>query len=409
MDEFDDNIDDLQKKVRACNRKVRKQFHPQPRRSLRQKTVKQTKNRGANSARVAAGLNKSMPAYSFSDLGGLKLGSACTGWCAESQALSQLGVPHEVVFTCDIAPEVGEYLAGNLKNYRLHSDVFHKSFQDEDQCDLLVCGAPCQPYSSEGRRLGSKDPRSKVIFPVVEYAERKKPMMILLEQVPGWETVGADNFTEVWARLSSILDRSGGLFYNLYKSCLNTADFGGLQRRKRLYVVAVQRSLDNGFKFPDPEFSGLKPLSAVLDPGSKIYDAFELNDVPDDVLRTKAGQAAMVDVLAQCVNGIPSEHLVVDVGTGRSHKVTRGRSPTLTATRCASMDFFSPNLRRRFTLSELARAQGAIAEDLNMKAVNPRSMGRIIGNAMSVGTIKAIIYQMLQCTDLWPYEHGLEG
>ena len=345
------------------------------------------------------------PAYSFSDLtGGLKMGSACTGWCAESQALSQLQIPHEICFVCDKDKGVKQFLNGNLKSKRFHDNVCSPSFVNEDRCDLLVCGAPCQPYSSEGKRGGTEDPRSQVIFPVVQYAERQKPMMILLEQVPAWTTVGASNFTEVWDRLSSIPATSGGRFYNLYKKVLNSRDFGSLQNRKRLYVVALMKSMDQGFSFPEPRPRSLTSCTAILDPGSTTYERFTVDDVPPDMLQTKTRREATLEMLVQCVDGVPPEHLVVDVGTGRQNRVTRGHFPTLTATRCASRDFFSPNLRRRFTLSELARCQGAVADDLNMAAVTPRAMGHIIGNAMSVGTIKAILCNMLKSTEIWPYE-----
>ena len=108
----------------------------------------------------------------------------------------------------------------------------------------------------------------------------------------------------------------------------------------------------------------------------------------------------MALALAECVNGVPDEHMIVDVGTGRENKLSRGYFPTMTATRCQSRDFFSVPLRRRFTLSELARAQKTNAAALNMECVSARAMGKIIGNAMSIGTMKAVVHSMLQSIGL---------
>eukprot|EP00435_Cladocopium_sp_Y103_P025148 s4508_g6.t1 len=401
MDEFDDDIENLARKVRNCNRQRNKRARASDRDKVKKVRLKrEAKKRGSKKDFVPVPSDRTAGAYSLSDDGGLKVGSACTGWCAESQALTQLGVGHTLICTCDSEPDVKQYLDGNLKSLRFHHNVFSQSFSEEEYCDLLVAGFPCQPYSSEGSRGGSSDPRSKVVDPIIGYCEKKKPLMILLENVPGWETVGKDKFDEVWERLSSIRDASGDAFYNLYKTRLQSADFGSVQRRNRLYVVALSRACDIGFTWPDPLPKSLTSFDSILDAGSTIYDRFTVDDVPMDVMRTKTQRNAVADALQMCADGMPSEHLVVDIGTGRGRRVTRGYFPTITATRAKSRDFFSPQLRRRFTLTELARAQGANADEINIQSVKPAAFGKIIGNAMSVGTIKAILSQMLKCIGL---------
>ena len=329
----------------------------------------------------------------------MRVGSACTGWATESQALSQLEIPHEMIFMCDSEPDVEKFLQMNVQCTRFHQNVFERGFLDEEPVDLLVAGAPCQPYSSDGKRLGSADPRSKVIFPITSYIERARPLMILLENVPGWATVGRDNFEEVWARLSNIRASSGDSFYNLYQARLDSSDYGSLQNRKRLYVVAMARSLDSGFAFPEPLPDRL-PFDSILDPGSCLHHTFTVEDVPPEMLQTKTRQRAMVAALALTTESVPCGHMVVDLGSGRDQKITKDRFPTITANRCRNRDFFSVQMRRRFSLAELARAQGADPAGLNMSAVSPAAMGHIIGNAMTVSTMKAILSQMLTCAGL---------
>lgn len=114
------------------------------------------------------------------------------------------------------ASQMWKNLTSNVQAKRFHENVFAPEFKKEEQVDLLVAGPPCQPYSSEGKRQGSRDPRAKVIYPIVEYAEERKPLMLLLENVPQWQTVGQNVFDEVLARLRAISHGAGGHYYNIY-------------------------------------------------------------------------------------------------------------------------------------------------------------------------------------------------
>ena len=216
---------------------------------------------------------------------GLRVGSACTGWCAEGQALTQLQVPHHIVFMCDADEHVRRFLAGNLPVTRCHNNVFDAAFAQEEPVDLLVAGPPCQPYSSEGKRLGSQDPRSNVVWPIVAYAVKNRPAMVLLENVPAWTSVGKDVFDNVVGQLRGVKDDSGLAFYNVYWQNLRSEAFGCAQHRKRLYLVALQRSLDTGFCFPEAGAASAD-FNAILDQGSVLHSTFTLADVPDDMVRT---------------------------------------------------------------------------------------------------------------------------
>ena len=396
MEDSDDGPENLKRQVKLCNRRNRRSFKASKKRA--------SKKKAAPEGHCSHTPPETTKAFALSLMGGLKVGSACTGWCAESQALTQLDIPHEMTFMCDCESDVKKILASNVQAKRFHENVFAREFKNEEQVDLLVAGPPCQPYSSEGKRHGSSDPRAKVVYPIVEYAEERKPLMLLLENVPGWQTVGKDVFDEVLARLRAISDGAGGHYYNVYSGILRSEDFGSMSNRKRLYVVALRSRLDNGFEFPAPLVGNQTSFDTILDPGSTLHTTFDIASVPIEMCETKTRQNAMAEVINRFPLGLPCEHVIVDIGTGRENRLHTGKFPCMTATRCQNQDFFSAHMRRRFSLAELARAQGASASDMNLSCVKRRGMGKIIGNAMTVCTLKEILRQMLKCTGLWPHD-----
>ena len=336
-------------------------------------------------------------AFSLSDgpLGSLTVGSACAGWCAESQALTLLGVPHRVEFVADNCKDVQRFLKGNLKYERLHSDVFSDGFAAETSVDILCAGPPCQPYSREGDQKGDEDERASVVEPIIDYCSKQRPLVILLENVPQWKTVGKKNFNRCWERLSQIKAEDGEPFYNLYCQNINSLNYGCPQNRIRLYVVALARFADLGFTWP--EASPAPDLSSIVDDGSVFHASCSPEDVPPAMLTSETKITNLAHALVKIEDDHPfSKQYVVDVGAGRGNRLYKDHFPTLTASRCQRLDYWSPNMRRRFRLKELARGQGASANGLNMESVSKTAMGHIIGNAMSIGVVRALLQQALQ-------------
>lgn len=339
-------------------------------------------------------------AFSLSDgpPGSLTVGSACTGWCAESQALTALGVAHRIEFVCDFDKDVQKFINGNLKYQRLHKNVFSEGFAAETAVDIFCAGPPCQPYSSEGAQRGDEDPRSQVICPMLDYVSEQRPLMVLFENVPRWMTVGKKNFDMCLERLSDIKADDGQPFYNLYAKTVNSLAYGSPQSRKRVYVIALARFADQGFTWP--ETSTAPDLSSIVDDGSVFHASCSPQDVPEDMLTSTTKITNLAQALLQIEDDQPfSRQYVVDLGAGRGNRLCRDHFPTLTATRCKRLDYWSPNLRRRFSLKELARAQGASAK-MNMESVSKTAMGHIIGNAMSITVVQALLRSGLQALGL---------
>ena len=282
----------------------------------------------------------------------LVVGSACTGWATESQALTQLGVGHRIAFICDSDPKVQQFLRRNLLFNRLHRDVHDPAFQSEEAVDIFMAGCPCQPYSSEGDRLAAADPRSLVENAVLSYATRSRPKCMILENVIQWQ-----NYSTINAALKALHDvtnEAGRAFYNVYCKVLKTDDFGVPQRRKRVYVVAVAAHLDHGFEFPEAVGCG-DGLTDILDDGSAVAQrCCSIDELPEGAISTATAFESMVSAYANMSPEEHTQHIVVDTGAGRGKRYKANRLPTLTATRCTSQAYYSLNLRRRLTLNELA-------------------------------------------------------
>ncbi len=100
--------------------------------------------------------------------------------------------------------------------------------------DFLVVCAPCQPFSSQGRR-DSADRRARLIFSAVRFASILKPKLILFENVPG---LASERFSKVLDELRRRLNKAA---YSMGDpETADAADYGVPQRRQRCILIAAR-------------------------------------------------------------------------------------------------------------------------------------------------------------------------
>lgn len=130
--------------------------------------------------------------------------------------------------------------------------------------DVLCAGFPCQPFSHIGRREGFKHPTQGTMFhEIVRIAERKRPKVLFLENVPGIVNHDKGNTLKV------ILDTLAELGYECFYTILNASDFGVPQNRKRFYLVAFN---EEGYKFNFPKPPMKKAdIGKFLESGAEGY------------------------------------------------------------------------------------------------------------------------------------------
>lgn len=97
--------------------------------------------------------------------------------------------------------------------------------------DLLCAGFPCQSFSIAGKRRGFDDARGTLFFEIARLARAKRPLYLLLENVPG---LLSQNKGRTFTTILSTLNDLG---YSIEWQVLNSKDFGVPQSRKRVYIV----------------------------------------------------------------------------------------------------------------------------------------------------------------------------
>ncbi|MGI6105767.1 MAG: DNA (cytosine-5-)-methyltransferase [Raoultibacter sp.] len=106
-------------------------------------------------------------------------------------------------------------------------------------CDMVVGGFPCQDYSVAKplSKAGGIDGKKGVLWwEIYRFLEEKKPRYILLENVDRLLKSPASQRGRDFAIMLSSLNKLG---YSVEWRVVNAADYGFVQRRRRVYIYAV--------------------------------------------------------------------------------------------------------------------------------------------------------------------------
>ena len=165
----------------------------------------------------------------------LRIGTDCSGIEAPIQALNNLNIDHEHVFSCEIDKYARQSINANYKPKILFEDMT----QDRKlpKIDLYVCGFPCQPFSLSGNRLGSKDKRGNIFLHCIETIKNTCTKVFILENVRGITSIEKG---EYWKYIVNTLENLKN--YNVYSKVLNTKDYGIPQNRERLFIIGIMKS-----------------------------------------------------------------------------------------------------------------------------------------------------------------------
>ena len=196
---------------------------------------------------------------------GIRVGSACSGWCSEVYALKRLGKQFTLCFACDIDKKVKTLVHHTMDHHHWFDDMTKADFQAAPSVDVFMVGFPCQPWSPAGLRKGSSDARSQPVLFALAYMLLHQPAIAILENVAGLYREHANFFCLLLSTMESMLDERGAKLYDISWQLLNCKTHGGLpQNRERLFIVAVKRSCSRS-AMVWPGETAMRPLQDILD------------------------------------------------------------------------------------------------------------------------------------------------
>lgn len=147
-----------------------------------------------------------------------------------------------------------------------YGDITLLDEKDVPHHDILCAGFPCQAFSISGKQKGFEDTRGTLFFDVVRIAKYHKSKILFLENVGNLKNHDKGRTFRI---IKNILRYEG---YNVYYEILNASKFGVPQARKRIYIIAIRKDIDNhNFKFPQ-ETNELISIKNILLPNEECED-----------------------------------------------------------------------------------------------------------------------------------------
>jgi DNA (cytosine-5)-methyltransferase 1 len=170
----------------------------------------------------------------FSGCGGLDFGFHKAGF--------------DIVYANDIEPSVEATYKANLGDIDIR-DIRNVDKQNLPECDVVIAGIPCQPFSSAGNRGSTNDTRGNLFLEVMKIVDIKKPKIVLFENVRGFLSAKDSDGIVMPERLRCELKNHG---YFLHYKLLNASDYGVPQNRHRVIFIGIREDVDIKYEFPNP-------------------------------------------------------------------------------------------------------------------------------------------------------------
>ncbi|HLN94937.1 MAG TPA: DNA cytosine methyltransferase [Flavobacterium sp.] len=129
---------------------------------------------------------------------------------------------------------IAKRVPGDIRDIEVE-EVFELSGLSQGQAALVVGGAPCQPFSNIGKKLGKNDEKNGDLFlEFVRFVKGVSPKAFIFENVVG---ITQQKHSDV---INYMIDKFKGLGYGISYSILNSADYGVPQRRERFFLIGIK-------------------------------------------------------------------------------------------------------------------------------------------------------------------------
>ena len=283
----------------------------------------------------------------FSGLGGLDKGFADTGY--------------NIVWANDFDKYAVQTYKANFGDHIVLGDINEIPLEIIPDCDILIGGFPCQPFSMMGQQKGFEDTRGTLFFRIAEIVDDKikrgkKPKAIILENVRSLRT---HNNGKTY--------KQDVLGYNVFCDILNSADYGIPQTRNRTYIVCFDNQ-NAKFIFPQKE-KLKKTLQDLLEP--EVDNKYFLSDriLPTILSNGTGGYKAKSEIDLEIARPLCATMAKMHRACQDNYVTQKGRI-------------------RRLTPRECARLQGF--EDSFVIPVSDSQAYKQFGNAVTVNVSRAV-------------------
>ena len=376
------------------------QAQKRPRAKRSQRTEQQhAKRRKAATQSVPSPSAASWAAVRFSKTGPkILVGTECSGLESVMAAFDKmdLGGRAQLQFICEKDTAARNLILAHRCPKVVFEDITTRPIQNMPVCDIYAAGFPCQPWSAAGLGDGTDDRqgRGHIFFHIHQYIRSKAPKCFLLENVKGLTMVThRDTFAAYLKSLRDGLDNK----YIVSWRVLNTADFGLPQNRPRLYIIGIQCAALQGRQLPPfqwPRSVGCVPLASVLESG-QVRQQPRPNTVAEKTLHMLQRQLTEKRI-------VPSTPVALDIFASKGRLMV-GKVPCLTRTRAGSGGYWITGVNGLLTTREMLRLQGlpeCLIRIAETAGVSDRQLCQMIGNAMSVNVLVAILSRLLPALGL---------
>lgn len=300
----------------------------------------------------------------------IHVGTDCSGIEAPIQALKLLDVKFKHCFSSDIDENARKSILANYSPDILFNDMTAQ--RDLPLLDIYICGFPCQPFSTIGRRGGSDDPRANVFDHCIKTILQTKTNVFILENVSGIVTVdGGQYFKQILNKLNELTD------YYVTHTFLNTNNYGIPQNRNRIFFIGIKNSIMIK-KFEVPKTIECKDIMSFVDFSCTKKDVYS-NSYLKTYDQFKDSIFANLGVLWP---------------QNKNYKVNSLYCPTITTTG----EIWCVHLQRRATVKEYLSLQG-FPENFK-QVVSNRQLKKQVGNSMSVNVLVCLFEELFKCVKL---------
>ena len=277
---------------------------------------------------------------------------------------------------------------------KIFHDICARKPDEAEYVDLYITTPPCQAFSPAGRQLGIQDARGQLLKHSVQYVQRKRPRVVLFENVP---SIVSKKFKHIARGIWFALEKLG---YKCHGKILNSKNFKLSQKRRRFFIVAIrQDSCKTKLKWP--KGTGKRTLAEDLDPPCSADKPCRL---PTGKRAKELAAAACADVWKK--KKVDPRKVPVSVDVDCSRKFANyaiNELQTLTRSRGGSRGFWISSRGRKMTISELLKVSGFEpneVEGYKEAGVADNNLGAMLGNSVPVPLMQAVLASALDASGL---------